>query len=162
MIKEVETRQTQNLVIVSDILDSYGWLGREEVGQTVTNALFLTIQHSDLKTQIKYLPLLQKAVLEEKANASDVAMLEDKMAVKKGIKQKYGSQLPPHPIIGKPMVWPIDNPNVVDDLRLKIGLPPMNEYVSWWGIKWDVKQHLEYTSELEEKELMDFYLEKEE
>lgn len=160
LIEKVEIKQAQNLVIVSYILDTYGWLGAEEVGQTATNALFLTIQHNDLKTQIKYLPLLHKAVLEEKANASDVAMLEDRMAVKRGIKQKYGSQLPPHPITEKPMVWPIDNPNVVDDLRLKIGLPPMSEYVSWWEIKWDLKQHLEYTNELEEKGLMNFYLEK--
>jgi len=157
LIKTIEKRQFENLTIVTSVLDTYGWLGIKEVGQKAADAIFLTIQHNDLEKQIKYLPLLQKAVEKGNANASDMAMLEDRMAVKRGLKQKYGSQLPPHPITGKSRVWPIDNPEKVDALRKKVDLPPMTEYVSWWKLNWDLKEHLEYTNELEENGLMGFY-----
>ena len=159
VIERVEKRQIQNLDIVTTILDKYGWLSKEEVGQTASGALWLTIQHSDLATQLKYFPLLKEAVKNDKADPTDVAMLEDRMALKQGKKQIYGSQLPPHPITKKSTVWAIENPEKVDERRAKVGLEPMSEYVVFWKINWDLQEHLEYTKELEVKGLMDFYKE---
>ena len=111
-------------------------------------------------TQIKYLPLLKEAVKKGKANAADVAMLEDRMAIKQGKKQMYGSQVPPNPITKKSTVWPIENPEKVDERRMKVGLEPMAEYVTFWNLKWDLKEHIEMNKELEAKGLLGFYIEK--
>lgn len=159
IIKKIEARHVENLKLVSDILDKYGWLGADKVGQYASNAFFLTIQHNDLKTQLKYLPLMKKAVKEGKTNSGDVAMLEDRMAIKQGFKQRYGTQVPPSPITKKPMVWPIQNPEKVDELRKEIEFPPMSEYLEFWDIKWDMEEHKQYSKDLEEKGLMKFYLE---
>lgn len=160
IIKEVEKRHIQNLEIVTDILDKYGWLGKEEVGETATSGLWLTIQHNDLATQLKYLSMLKEATKNGKANLADVAMLEDRMAIKQGKKQIYGSQVPLHPITGKPAVWSIRNPEQVDERRAKIGLPLMADYVDFWNLEWDLQEHIEMVNELEKKGLMGFYIEK--
>lgn len=160
LIEKIEKRHIQNLVIVTDILDKYGWLGKEEVGVIATNALWLTIQHNDIATQVKYLPMLKKAAKNGKAFLADVAMLEDRMAIKLGKKQVYGSQLPPHPITGKSTVWPIENPEKVDERRAKIGLPSMADYVSFWDLEWSLKEHIEMIEEFDKKKLLGFYMEK--
>ncbi len=48
-------RDSINLIKVTEILDKYGWVGTDKVGETANQTLFLVIQHSDLKTQQKYL-----------------------------------------------------------------------------------------------------------
>lgn len=158
IIKRVNARLIQNEEIVSNILDTYGWLGPKEVGQHASNALFLVIQHSQLETQVKYLPLLQKAVIDKKADIMEVAMLEDKMAIYQGKKQKYGTQLPPHPITGKRMFWPIEDLEKIDELRKQIGFPPMSESLEFEGVEWDEEEHKVYAKELIDKNLMGFYI----
>lgn len=158
IIKRVNARLIQNEEIVSNILDIYGWLGPKEVGQHASNALFLVIQHSHIETQVKYLPLLQKAVKDKKAYITDVAMLEDRMAIYQGKKQKYGTQLPPHPITGKRMFWPIEDLEKIDELRKQIGFPPMSESLEFEGVEWNEQEHKAYTKELVEKNLMSFYI----
>ena len=158
IIKKVNARHIQNLEIVSEILDTYGWLGAKEVGPYASSALFIVIQHNDIQTQIKYLPLLKKAVVEGKAYSADVAMLEDRMALHQGKKQKYGTQTPPHPLTGKQIVWPIENPEIVDELRKQIGFPPMAESLDYTNIKWNLQDHKIGTKELIDKNLMGFYI----
>jgi hypothetical protein len=51
-----------NQVKVTEILDKYGWVGADKVGGQANQTLFLVIQHSDLKTQQKYLPMMREAV----------------------------------------------------------------------------------------------------
>lgn len=59
LIKKVRKSDSLNLVKVSDILDKKGWPSYESVGGKAITSLFLVIQHSDLKTQEKYLPLMK-------------------------------------------------------------------------------------------------------
>lgn len=56
-----------NLAVVTKIIDSLGWLGKSEIGDSANSALFLVIQHSDVLTMEKYLPILKKAVAEKKS-----------------------------------------------------------------------------------------------
>lgn len=50
-----------NLIKVKQILDKYGWLGADVIGSNGNLTLFLIIQHSDLATQEKYLPMMREA-----------------------------------------------------------------------------------------------------
>jgi len=91
--KKILKADSANQIEVIKILDTYGWLGEDEVGKKGNAALFLVIQHADLPIQEKYLPMMRKAVEDGKARPADLALLEDRVRKKKNEKQLYGSQL---------------------------------------------------------------------
>lgn len=130
-----------NVHKITAILDKYGWLSKEVVGERGSDAIFLVIQHSDLPTQLKYLPLLRSAVKQDPSLASKLALLVDRVSLRQGKKQIYGSQLMRNNSTGKYYVQPLDDPENVDKRRAEVGLSPIKEYVSQWGIKWSVEQY---------------------
>src|SRR5436853_5327173 len=82
-----------NLVQVESIIERYGWLGYNEIGSQANTTLFMVVQHSNYKTQQKYLPIMRDAVTCGKAKGADLALLEDRIGVHENGKQIYGSQL---------------------------------------------------------------------
>ncbi|MDT3404367.1 DUF6624 domain-containing protein [Mucilaginibacter terrae] len=88
----IREKDSVNLSKVTVILDKHGWLGADVVGDKGNLTLFLVIQHADIKTQEKYLPMMRKAATEGKANSANLALLEDRVAIRQGKKQIYGSQ----------------------------------------------------------------------
>jgi hypothetical protein len=129
-----------NIDVVCSILDKYGWLGVDEVGEKGNTALFLIIQHSKQSIQEKYLPLMKQAVKNGKANAASLALLEDRVLIGQGKKQIYGSQIGEDDS-GKYYVLPLEDPDNVDKRRLEVGLNPLAEYAIYWQIKWDVNEY---------------------
>jgi hypothetical protein len=109
-----------NILKVSKILNKYGWLGADIVGSTGSSALFLVVQHASLKIQEKYLPLLQDAVKKGNAPASDLALLTDRIAVRNGKKQIYGSQIQQSPVTFTYSISPLEDPDHVDERRAKM------------------------------------------
>ncbi len=136
-----------NLLKVTSILDKYGWLGRDKVGSRGNQTLFLVIQHSAQKTQEKYLPMMREAVKNGNANASSLALLEDRVALGQGKKQVYGSQIGFDKIAQKFYVLPLDDPDHVDERRAAVGLSPLAEYVRRWKIVWDVEEYKKQQTE---------------
>lgn len=146
-LQELKVNDSLNRLVVTNILDSCGWLGSNEVGPDGSSALFLVIQHSDCQTMIKYLPLFNKAVKDGKAPAYNLALMEDRVLLCNGQKQKYGSQLTFDDKSGRYTLSPIDNLEIVDSLRIEKGLPPLAEYLARWGINLDsLKQELKTTN----------------
>lgn len=139
--KIIEKTDSINLIKVVSILDKEGWLGPEIIGGIGNTTLFLVIQHADLATQQKYLPMMRKAVSEKKASPSSLALLEDRVALGEGRKQIYGSQIGTNPLTGKNYVLPLLDPDNVDARRTEVGLPPLADYVKYWEITWDVAQY---------------------
>jgi hypothetical protein len=129
-----------NLVKVTRIIDKHGWPGIDKVGQQGASTVFLVIQHSDAETRAKYLPMMRQAVKDGKANGGELALLEDRIALEQGRKQIYGSQIMRNED-GSYSVLPLEDPDHVDKRRLEVGLPPLRDYVSRWGIEWDVKEY---------------------
>ena len=82
-----------NLIKIKKILDERGWLGAEIIGEQGNSTLFLVIQHSDLETQLEYLPMMREAVKKGNANASSLALLKDRVALRQGKRKIYGSQM---------------------------------------------------------------------
>ncbi len=130
-----------NLEKVKQILDMHGWVPVNKVGGRAAQALFLVVQHADIATQQKCLPLMRKAVSEGNASASSLALLEDRVALRMGDKQIYGSQIGRDPSTGESFVFPLIDPDNVDVRRNSVGLGPLNEYVSKWGIQWNVDDY---------------------
>ncbi len=139
LFKTINEKDSINLIKVKYILNTYGWLGPDVVGDEGNTTLFLVIQHSDQKTQEKYLPIMRETVKNGKAQASDLALLEDRVALRQGKKQIYGSQIIKDPKTGKDTLAPIENFVNVDKRRAAVGLGLLEEYVKKWGIVYKTK-----------------------
>jgi hypothetical protein len=139
-----------NLIKVTDIIDKYGWVGPDVVGGRGSSAIFLVIQHSDIKVQDKYLPMMREAVKNKKAQPSSLALLEDRVALRHGKKQIYGSQVN----CDKDGCWvsPLEDPDNVDKRRAEVGLGPLADYVKKWDIKWDAEEYKRLLPDLEKKQ----------
>ncbi len=149
--KIIHKKDSINLIQVKQILDKRGWLGADIIGDKGNSTLFLVIQHSDIETQEKYLPMMKAAVLKGNARASSLALLEDRVALRKGGKQIYGSQIGRNKETGKHFVLPLIDPDNVDKRRAEVGLGKIADYISMWGIKWDVEEYKKQLSEIEAK-----------
>jgi hypothetical protein len=130
-----------NLIKIKAILDTRGWLGSDIIGQQGNSTLFLVIQHADIATQEKYLPMMRDAVKKRNAQASSLALLEDRVALRQGKKQIYGSQIGRDPQTKLYYVSPLEDPDNVDKRRTEVGLGPLSEYISRWQIQWDIEQY---------------------
>ena len=86
----VVLRSTSELLA---ILESSGWPRRSEVGSDAAMAAFLVVQHGDLETQKRFLPALRLRVDEGEAQASHWALLLDRVRMREGLPQVYGSQV---------------------------------------------------------------------
>lgn len=150
--KFIEGKDSINLLKVKSILDKYGWLGEDEIGNHGNTTLFLVIQHSDINTQDKYLPMLREAVKNGKAQASHLALLEDRVAFRHGKRQIYGSQIGQDLSTHNYYVLPLEDPDNVDKRRSEVGLNPLAEYVKHWNIIWDVEQYKKDLKKLEGKQ----------
>ncbi len=140
--KKIQTLDSINLVKVEAILEEKGWLGADVIGGKGNQTLFLVIQHSSLEKQEKYLPMMREAVKNGKANAASLALLEDRVALGKGDKQIYGSQIGRNEETGEHYVLPLVDPANVDVRRAEVGLSSLSEYVSRWNIVWDAEKYI--------------------
>ena len=144
-------KDSSNLIIVEKILKKYGWLGPEVIGEEGNETLFLVIQHANLKAQEKYFNELKMAVKNHKAQPADLALLQDRVALRQGKKQIYGSQIGAD-TEGHFWVLPIEDPDNVDKRRAEVGLGPMKDYVKTWNIVWDLEEYKKQLSEMERDE----------
>lgn len=149
--KTIEEKDSLNLLEVKAILDQHGWVGEDKVGPQANSTLFLVIQHADLPTQQKYLPMMRQAVKVRKAEPSALALLEDRVALGEKRRQTYGSQIG-EDSTGTSYVLPLDDPDNVDKRRAAMGLGPLTDYVKRWGIVWDVAEYKKQLPRLEKLE----------
>lgn len=140
-----------NQIKVIEILDKHGWVGPDKVGGQANQTLFLVIQHADLATQQKYLPMMREAVKNKNANSNSLALLEDRVALREGRKQMYGSQIGYDDKTNKSYVLPLEDPDNVDKRRAEVGLGLLSDYVKRWDIIWDVEEYKKQLPELENK-----------
>lgn len=123
-----------DLVIVTHILDTYGWIGIDSIGPSGSTTLWVVIQHSDLDVQQKYLPMMRTAVQQGRAHGSELAYLEDRVALQEGKKQTYGTQFKLNEKTNKYFLAPIEDEPNVNKRRAAIGLNPLEDYARDNGI----------------------------
>jgi hypothetical protein len=125
-----------NLIEVESLIKKYGWLGKSFVGNKGNSAVFVVIQHSDQKTQEKYLPLLEQSVAQGESSPSHLALLKDRILMRQGEKQIYGSQVVRDTTTGGWMFYPIEDEKNVNERRKQAGLEPIEEYATYFGIEY--------------------------
>lgn len=133
-------------------MDERGWLGADVIGNRGNSTLFLVIQHADLETQVKYLPMMREAVEQGNARASSLALLEDRVALRQGNRQIYGSQIGRDPETGEYFVSPLVAPEKVNERRAAVGLGTIEDYIKYWDMTWDVEKHKARTAKIEAEE----------
>lgn len=124
-----------NQAVVIQLIKQHGWLGQSRVGRKGNEALWLIIQHAPLDMQQQYFPSLQESVAEGESPAWHAAMLEDRILVRTGQKQKYGTQVRTSPETGKPELHPIKDIEGLDARRREVGLEPLEDYLKKMGMK---------------------------
>jgi len=110
-----------NLVIVEDVLDKYGWMPKSKLGETAAEALFYVIQHSNLSTMEKHFPAFKSLADIGEASKTDAAKMEDRILMNQGKKQIYGTQAAGLRLDRTKAIWPIKDPDKVNELRKAIG-----------------------------------------
>jgi hypothetical protein len=123
--KKINHLDSLNRILVDSLLNQYGWLSPIVVGKSGNTALWLVIQHSPLPKQEYYLPIMKKAVEENKASKANYAYLLDRVLMKQGKKQLYGSQYTIDLKTGETILWDIEDPENLNIRRAEMKLGPM-------------------------------------
>jgi hypothetical protein len=131
-LKEAWSKQSDidahNIRRLEEIIADCGWPGIKQFGVKASAAAFLILQHSALTYQKKYLPFVREAAAKGEMRASGLALLEDRVRLREGQKQIYGSQVT-RTAEGEWEPEPIEDEENVDALRAKVGLEPIAFYL---------------------------------
>jgi tetratricopeptide (TPR) repeat protein len=130
-----------NTARVAEIIDERGYPGKSMVGDQSGTA-FLVIQHADLEVQERYLDVITAAADEGEVAWRSVALLVDRVRMRQGKTQLYGSQVSRDPETNESFFAEIENPHQIDSIRATVGLGPIQEYAERFGFKWDPEKHL--------------------
>ncbi|MFW5417771.1 hypothetical protein J0910_14260 [Nocardiopsis sp. CNT-189] len=117
----------ENRAWVRGVIDRLGWPGRSLVGTGGAEAAWLLVQHCELETQERCLPLLEAAVAAGEAEPWHLAYLEDRVRCRRGLPQRYGTQYISEGG-GPPRLQPVEDPDRLDERRAAAGLGPHAEH----------------------------------
>jgi len=121
--------QKSNLRILDSIYKMYGWLSSAQVGYKGSLVQFLIIQHDDLETQNKWLPVVRKAVDSCLLAPGNYALLIDRILVRSGKKQIFGTQSFFDYQKNKIVPYPIKKYKKVNKRRMEKGMNSLELYL---------------------------------
>lgn len=116
--------------------------------------IWLILDHADIRKQKRYLPFIEKAVSKGLIPLSNLAILTDRMALYRKKAQKYGTQAYTLQIEGiqRTYIWPVENPDDLDQRRKGMGLGSLKEYMEL--LRATSGQEVFYDPELTVKDLL--------
>lgn len=121
---EVNSRNAERL---EEIVNEHGWPGRSLVGERGARAAWLVLQHAIAFPGLmrRGLELMRSAGSGE-VSAAELAILEDRISVLEGRRQRYGTQYD-WDERGEMSPLPLEDPAGVDNRRRSLGLPRLAE-----------------------------------
>ena len=125
-VRSMQAVDAAHLVRLKAILRNHGWPSRFEVGDDGAHAFWLLVQHADSGFMSECLPKMERAVRRGEAAARDYAYLLDRVRMQRGEPQVYGTQFRIE-ADGQLRLYPMVDPDQVDERRRKVGLPSMAE-----------------------------------
>lgn len=120
LFRQMAQIDSVNRVKINHILSDYGWLPQSKIGEKAASAIFFVVQHGGKEMIQENLPTLQKLAAENEAKTTHAAMMEDRLLTYEGKKQIYGTQATGDST-GASYVWPIKDPDRVNELRKAAG-----------------------------------------
>ncbi len=136
LFQQMQVHDAQNEARVKAIIEQYGWPGASLVGRTGSMAAFLVIQHSDLASIQKYLPLIREETKKGGLATQNLALMEDRVLVFQDKPQLYGSQVRTNTSTGKNEFFPIADEARVDERRATMGLGTLADYAKGYGFEY--------------------------
>ncbi len=131
---------SSNLVAIEKIIQQFGWPGISLVDTLGNSTVWLVIQHAGLDIQLKYLPLMEASVKAGESRFSELAYLQDRVLMRQGKPQIYGTQVVDDPVTGGWKFWDIENETNVNVRRQEAGLMPIEEYATYFGINYSTNK----------------------
>lgn len=128
LVAEQDSVDSLNRVAVDSLLQN-GW--PEGLSEQSNRTIWLIIDHGDVDYQERYLPLIEQQVEGGIINAADYATLSDRVNVRRQRPQRFGTQTGYKQRDDEvfTFVYPIEDINALDSLRLSVGLDSMHLYL---------------------------------
>jgi hypothetical protein len=121
----------ENTEKLKTIYRTIGWPTRSKVGEEAASAAWLLVQHSDdVSFQEEILGIMGPLVANQELHPSEYAHLLDRVLVKQGKPQIYGTQAKGFDTwpTDEPVFYPIANLEYIDYLRFGVGLRSLDWY----------------------------------
>jgi hypothetical protein len=156
--EEIRISDSLNVLLVTKIIDRYGWLGTRDIGYFGMQTIFFVLQHANLSTQEKYLPILREAFQNKKLSSFYLALFEDRISIKKNKYQIFGTQLFFSNQLRRHFFFPIHNPEGVEQRRNNIGIDTLvyNDYLRSFNLYWKLDKYLSDSILLAKKNIANF------
>lgn len=120
----------ENLEFLKRLVGKHGWLSRTLVSADGAKAAWLMLQHADSDREFQKECLeMMKGLPAGEVEGKDIAYLTDRILVNEGQPQIYGTQIKSSASGGLELA-PLLEPELVDERRKKMGLGPIQEYLS--------------------------------
>jgi hypothetical protein len=111
------------------VVEERGWPGRSLVGPDGAHNAWLLAQHApDLDFQVRCRDLVAAAVDTGEATPAQLAYLDDRVRMRQGRAQRYGTQI--RIVDDRPVPFELEDPDGVDERRRAVGLEPLADYVA--------------------------------
>ena len=132
LVEEEERTDSLNRVVVDSLLQN-GW--PEGLSEQSNHTIWLIIDHGDVEYQERYLPLIEQQAMRGIISLADYATLSDRVYVRRQRPQRYGTQTGYKQRDGEvfTFVYPIEDVDALDSLRLSVGLDSMHHYLRQVG-----------------------------
>ena len=126
-VAALEAIDRSNTARLRQVLTVHGWPGYAMVGEDGSNAAWLLVQHATDDLREYALPLLADAVNRNDASSRDLAYLTDRIRLRRGEPQLYGTQYWFSGERGLEL-YQVKDPERLDERRAAAGLEPHAEY----------------------------------
>lgn len=122
LFQQMRQVDSVNQVYVRHLLATSGWPARSQVGEAGARTIFLVVQHSNRAFIAQQLPALRRLVKQGEASTTYAALMEDRLRMFSGKKQRYGTQTADWVRRdGTLVIWPIQRPTKVNQRRQRLG-----------------------------------------
>ena len=128
LVAEQDRADSLNRVAVDSLLQN-GW--PEGLSEQSNQTIWLIIDHADVEYQERYLPLIEQQAVRGTISPSDYATLLDRVNVRRQCPQRFGTQTGYKQRDDEvfTFVYPIEDIDALDSLRLSVGLDSMHLYL---------------------------------
>lgn len=126
--KQTQAIDKENQILVASILKK----GLPEgLSPQSYKAIWLIVDHAGLKFQKKHLKIMEEAARKKLISAVDYAVLTDRIRMREGKPQKYGTQSYTVNVDGQQVIyiWPVEDARMLNELRIGIGAGDIETYI---------------------------------
>jgi len=118
-----------NISDINRLIEKYGNPNVANIGKKRLGNFITILMHTETESQLRYYPYIKQLFVQNLIDNERYAYLTDRILVKKGKKQMYGTQLRFDNKQNKYIVFPIKDIKNIDKRRKKMGMEPLNKYI---------------------------------